>query len=78
MPITTLKKQRDDINSQMIDHLKKDTALLKTLADSMAECATNIHGHGYVTFVAARDEFLSQVDRIQKDYSYYVCSHEAR
>ena len=74
MGIESLKKQRDGINEQILAHMKQDASLLKVLADNMAECATNIQGQGYGSFVIARETFLSEVDRIQKDYSFYICS----
>lgn len=74
MGIQELKNQRDNINNQILAYMKEDAVLLKTLADNMAECATNMQGQGLPAFVNARESFLSEVDRIQKDYSFYVCS----
>lgn len=74
MGLQKLRQQRNSINEQILAYLKQDSILLKTLADSMAEAATNIQGQGYANFVNARETFLSEVDRIQKDYSSYLCS----
>lgn len=74
MTVHELKHQRDLINTKILTYMKQDAVLLKSLADNMAECATNIQGQGYANFVNARETFLSEVDRIQKDYSFYICS----
>lgn len=69
-----LRTQRDTINNQIIDKLYDDKIHIKLMADDMAEAATNIQGQGYLSFVNAREKFLSEVDRIVEEYSLFMCS----
>lgn len=68
-----LKNQRDEINNIFLQKIKQDKALVKILADSMAEAATNIQGQGYPAFLNARETFLSEVDRMSGDCALWIC-----
>lgn len=72
MTLTQLKKEQMKINNGFIEQIRGDTIVLRTLADNMAECATNIRGQGYTTFLSSRDTFLKSLDNMLKDYVSYL------
>ena len=69
MNITNLLKQKSEINDAIANKMQQDTNELIRLADAMAEAATNVQGHGYSVFINAREEFLSTIHAMNKDYS---------
>lgn len=72
--ISELKQQRDNINNSLLKKLLEDKILIRTLADNMAEAATNIQGQGYSVFLNSREIFLSEIDRMSSEYSSFVRS----
>lgn len=72
MCLQELMIQRDSIYVQLLNQINDDSANLMVLADNMAECATNMQGQGYLTFIAARENFLREVSRLREEYSSLV------
>ena len=70
--LQNLIKQRSDILNNMILQLDRDTADLAVKAENMAECATNIKGQGYCSFITAREEFLNALTQFKRDYTSLV------
>lgn len=70
-----LRREKDEIENAVLKKLREDNTQIKIMADNMAEAATNIQGQGYGNFVNARQTFLSEVDRISKEYAYFVCKN---
>jgi hypothetical protein len=66
--ITELLKHKQDINNKIIKKVNVDTTVLISLADSMAEAATNMHGQGYTGFIQARDLFMKTIHDMNTDY----------
>lgn len=73
MGLQELRAKQEQLQNQMLKQIKEDSILLRVLADNMAECATNIQGQGYATFLQARENFLTELDRLYDDYCFLVC-----
>ena len=73
MGLQDLLNQRYSIHMQLVKQLREDTDLLATKAETMAECATNIKGQGYSSFMTARDDFIKYLNDFRENYSI-VCS----
>jgi hypothetical protein len=71
--LENLRNQRNEIDAEFLKTMCTDSKNIKILADNMAEAATNIQGQGYITFVTAREAFLSEMDRVLEDYSLFMC-----
>ena len=73
MCLQELINKRYDIHLQLIEQMKLDTTMLAVKAENMAECATNIKGQGYSSFMAARDDFMKYLEEFRKNYTM-ICS----
>lgn len=69
MCLQELMKKRYDIHNQLVLQVHKDTDELAQMAENMAECATNIKGQGYISFIQARDNFMKQLNKFRENYS---------
>jgi len=69
---SVLRNNIDQINEQLTVQMKEDLMNLKIMADEMIECATNIKGQGYCSFMASRERFFSSLEEMVNEYSYYV------
>ena len=72
MCIETLTKQHKELNRQLSEEIDRDTQRLKEMADDMAECATNIKGHGYSAFITAREQFNTELERFRRCWSDFL------
>ena len=79
MILKNLVQQRHNINCDIIECLQDDIRNIKILAETMVECATNIKGQGYSTFISAREDFLSSIDslyqQIEDSAGINNCTH---
>ena len=57
---------------QLAEEVSKDTQNLKDLAENMAECATNIQGQGYASFIASRENFLSELEKFRRCWTDFL------
>ena len=55
-----------------VEKKRKDTQNLKDLAENMAECATNIQGQGYASFIASRENFLSELEKFRRCWTDFL------
>lgn len=67
MGLTELIEKHDTIHQNLLVRLGDEVSDIRSLADTMAECATNMHGHGYVSFINAREEFMKAMDKFKDD-----------
>jgi len=72
MTLTQLKHEQTKINECLIKQFREDNELIRTMAEHMAECATNIQGQGYTTFIYSRDIFLKKLDTMLLEYSNFL------
>jgi superoxide dismutase len=72
MFLQDLIKQQNTLHAKIVDQIENDTQTLQTLADNMAECASNMQGQGYSSFINARENFLSELQRIKGNYLSFV------
>jgi hypothetical protein len=62
MRLQELVQQRANLNCAILQELQDDIRNIKLLGENMVECATNIKGQGYSSFMAARETFISKID----------------
>lgn len=67
-----LCEEQNLIEQKFNERVREDNFYIRSLADNMAEAATNIQGQGYAAFVAAREQFLREMDRLCDEYSNYL------
>ena len=60
----------NELHLQMCEDLKT----IVSLAENMTECATNIKGQGYQSFIKSREEFIGSVNSFERDYRMLLCS----
>ena len=72
MYLQELLKHKDALHAQIVKQIETDSDSLKTLADNMAECASNMNGQGYNSFIASRESFLSDLNRVKSNYLNFV------
>lgn len=78
MLLLDLVKQRQDLQCSILKELNNEVLTIKLAADYMVECATNIKGQGYSSFINAREEFLSRIDALQQQITASIdlnCGH---
>lgn len=63
---TNLLQKLNTLNGELHDYVMLEFINIKICAENMAECATNMKGHGYAVFMAARNEFFAKIDALQK------------
>lgn len=66
--IGDLLKQKNVLNRDIMKCLDEELSNLKQSADNMAECATNMRGQGYQTFIQSREDFIEKVKNLQKQF----------
>jgi hypothetical protein len=66
MDLNQMLNARQQLNADIVNCLAEEVSQIRALADHMSECATNIKGQGYSTFVQARDDFMSKIDKFQE------------
>jgi superoxide dismutase len=64
--ITTLIEKRNDVSNDLHHCIVEQFDMVKQSAENMAECATNIRGHGYTVFIESREDFLRKIDSLQQ------------
>lgn len=64
----TLIKERSEVLQRMQEQVKIDVQQIKCKAEHMVECATQISGHGYRSFIESREDFLKELNRFTEDY----------
>ena len=62
-----LLQQKEVINLAILKSLEERVLSIRTAAENMVECATNIKGQGYITFIQSRDDFLNRVEHLQEE-----------
>ena len=67
MCLLHLVEARNDIQGRICQYLSNELTNLMVFGENMAECATNISGHGYAAFISARDTFLHECRRLQEE-----------
>lgn len=67
MSLYQLMNKRLITQQEICTYLQDSLYRIKILADNMAECATDIKGQGYTSFVSARSEFIDLVDRLHDE-----------
>ena len=72
MCIENLIKQHDELNRQLATEVSRDTQRLKEMAETMAECATNIQGQGYSAFITSRENFLTELERFRRCWTDFL------
>jgi hypothetical protein len=63
---------KQKLNNSILQCFKDDVKSIKIAAETMAECATNIKGHGYLSFINSRDEFFKKVDLLEEEITKNV------
>jgi hypothetical protein len=66
MNLTELIQARQNITCDIIKYMRNEITNIKVCADEMIECATNIQGQGYSTFIRTREEFLDKIDALKQ------------
>jgi hypothetical protein len=66
MEISELIQQRQNINSNICKCLISQLADIKVSAENMCECATDIRGQGYSTFLQSREDFICKINDLQQ------------
>ena len=61
-----LIQKKQELSTDIHLFLGKEFSNIKRAADTMVECATNIHGQGYSVFITSREDFFSRIDTLQK------------
>lgn len=69
MELQELVQKRQDICCDIINCLQEQITNIKVSAEEMIECATNIKGQGYSMFMRSREQFLEQIDALQRQVS---------
>lgn len=64
--VTELIDQRKSINDKILGCLESDIVAVKIAAESMAECATDIKGQGYASFMQSREAFMDTVEKLHE------------
>jgi hypothetical protein len=62
-----LVAQRNLIYGEIIDYISTELLNIMTAGENMAECATNIQGHGYFAFISSREQFLEKTRNLQQE-----------
>lgn len=65
MCLKQLIDQHDKLREQLLLQINRDASRLCDLADTMAECATNVQGQGYSAFINARKDFMDEIDKFK-------------
>jgi hypothetical protein len=65
--LDNLLEQKLSLNRAIVRSLREEVLSIKLAAENMAECATNIKGQGYLTFINSRENFLSKIDLFEKE-----------
>jgi Na+/phosphate symporter len=71
MSLQTLMQKRRDLNNDILNSLQQEVLEIKESAENMIECATNITGQGYPTFISARKDFLKKLDKFSQQLADY-------
>lgn len=67
MKLQELIQQKDNLNYNMLNYLIEQITSIQISAENMTECATNIKGQGYISFIDSRNLFLSKIDNIKDE-----------
>ena len=65
--LSNLFEQKQILNRAILKSLQDEVVSIRLAAENMAECATNIKGQGYLSFINSREEFLNKVDHLQQE-----------
>ena len=66
MLLKDLIQKRQSITCDIIQCIQDQVTGIKVSAEHMIECATNIKGQGYSTFMSSREEFLSKIEGLSE------------
>ena len=78
MTLQEMIQKRQDITCDILKCLQKEVTEIKVSAEYMIECATNIKGQGYSTFISSRQDFLDRIDNLSSELlesSNSTCKH---
>lgn len=67
MCLQHLIEAREELQHKICQHLIDQLRNLTLAGENMAECATNIQGHGYSSFILARDFFMEQTRNLREE-----------
>ena len=65
MSLKELLVKRETLQGEIVTCLEDELSDIKSAADNMVECATNMKGQGYSSFIASREEFLGKVEKLR-------------
>ena len=69
---SSLILQKQKMDRLIAETLCHDMEQLSVMADSMAEAATNLTGHGFQVFMTERQQFLAKVKSMRDDYMFLL------
>jgi hypothetical protein len=72
----SLIRQKEEIDKNILMYLEEEVLNIKLSAEDMVECATNMRGQGYTTFLVSRERFIKNVDKLSSEIKN-VISHNA-
>lgn len=70
--VQELIDQKKNINCKILGCIENDIVALKIAAENMVECATNIKGQGYVSFIQSRETFMEIVEKLHESIIDYA------
>lgn len=77
MIFAELIEKRQNLNRDIFKCLLDDVSEIRCLAENMSECATDIKGQGFSTFIQARESFLYKIDVFQKQLEITTNTHDS-
>ena len=72
--LSNLFEQKQILNLAILKSLLDEVVCIRLAAEDMVECATNIKGQGYTSFINSREEFLKKIDHFEKELTKNVDS----
>ena len=73
LSLQEISKTLSNVDRVLTERLEADTNMLVTLADEMAERATTFGGHGYKSFLEARENFIATIHKIKCEHKEFMC-----
>lgn len=70
--VKELIDQKKGIDCKILGCIESDIIALKIAAENMVECATNIKGQGYISFIQSREAFMETVEKLHESILEYA------
>lgn len=71
--VSTVNSMLTEVDAVLCKKIETDFNQLIELADEMAERATKFEGQGYKSFLESRNNLVSALTSLSKDYKKLVC-----